>query len=207
MANDTFSYTDNSTDVRAQTSDVRELSPGAGATAEPSLRIRPVRPSDAAGLQAAFERMSPLSRYYRFHSGMRRLPDALLRYLTNVDGVDHVALVATERWGSLPPSGVGIARFVRLRDAPDTAEVAIAVADYAQGRGIGRRLLSELGAVARRQGITHFTMAVLAGNRRVRRWLASIEGSGTGTDAGVITFRVPVAAIEARAGRTYAQVA
>jgi ribosomal protein S18 acetylase RimI-like enzyme len=203
MMNSAFSYINNSTNVRILHTNEPQPEPASAATEEPHLLIRPLQPSDASGVQAAFERMSPLSRYYRFHSGLRRLPDSMLHYLTHVDGIDHVALVAIERWGSLPPVGVGIARFVRLAQAPDTAELAIAVVDQAQGRGIGRRLLQELAVVARAHGVSTFTMAVLAGNRRVRHLLAGLGASGSGTDASVIDYRVPVAALEVPASRAH----
>jgi hypothetical protein len=64
------------------------------------LQIRPILPSDADVLQSTFEKQSELSRYFRFHSGLRRLPDELLYRLTHVDGVDHVALVAFEKCGT-----------------------------------------------------------------------------------------------------------
>ena len=156
-----------------------------------AIRFRPIRPSDAGALAAGFEALSESSRYLRFHSGMRRLSDSLLRYLTQVDGVDHVAIIAYTRGGH----GVGVGRFVRDRDAPDTAEVALTVADEAQGRGVGRRLLAELASLAEARGITSFTARVISGNTRARRMLLGFGAVATGSVSDVVAFRLPVRAL------------
>ena len=44
---------------------------------------------------------------------------------------------------------VGVARLVRLRDDPETADVAVAVVDAWQARGVGTSLASSLVARAR----------------------------------------------------------
>jgi L-amino acid N-acyltransferase YncA len=152
-------------------------------------------------LQAGFEELSETSRYYRFHSGMRRLPEGMLRYLTEVDGIDHVALVAFEVGASDATAGVGVARFVRDRAAPTTAELAVTVLDRAQGRGVGRRLLAELGEAARARGIHTFKMTVISGNQRARRLLASLGAVGQGSVADVMTYHLPVTALALRPER------
>ncbi len=160
--------------------------------------VRPIRSSDAPALQAGFEELSPLSRYHRFHSGMQRLPERLLRYLTEVDGVDHVALVALETGEpgeSGDERGVGVARFVRNRQDPATAELAVTVLDRAQGRGVARRLLAELAAAAQVRGIDTFTAEVIAGNSRARRLLTSLGAIGRGHASDVMAFHLPVAAL------------
>lgn len=152
------------------------------------IRIRPIRPSDAPALAAGFEALSESSRYLRFHSGMRRLSDGLLRYLTEVDGVDHVALVALAPDGH----GIGVGRFVRDRNAPDTAEIALTVADEVQGRGVGRRLLAQLAAAAETRGIRMFTARVISGNSRARRMLLGFGAVAAGTVSDVMAFNLPV---------------
>jgi GNAT superfamily N-acetyltransferase len=156
------------------------------------VRVRPIRQSDAPALQAGFEALSEASRYYRFHSGMRSLPERLLSYLTEVDGTDHVALVAFELEGD---RGVGVGRFVRDASAPTTAELAVTVLDRAHGRGVARRLVAELGQAARARGIQTFTMNVIAGNQRARRLLSSLGAVGQGSAADVMTFHLPVSTL------------
>ena len=164
---------------------------------EPPLLIRPIQPSDSTALQYAFEHeFSAQSRYLRFHSALRRLPDRLVHYLTHVDGVDHVALVAFEFGAGQPASGVGVGRFVRDPKRPNLAEVAVAVVDHAQGHGIGRSLIAALAVAARERGIDAFTMEVLFSNRRVRDWLLRLGANSVGSvSGGAISFQLPVAAL------------
>lgn len=131
-----------------------------------SVRLRLLRPHDRDGLLAGFARLSPESRYLRFFTAVPRLPEAILRRLLDVDDWNHLALVA-EAPCTTPDGaaeGYGIARFVRLADAPDTAEASIAVVDHMQGRGLGKLLLSVLAAAARERGIVRFRAEVLRAN-------------------------------------------
>ena len=57
------------------------------------VTLRLITPADAEPLRQGFLRLSPTSRYRRFLSGMSELSDDMLRYLTEVDGIDHVAVV------------------------------------------------------------------------------------------------------------------
>lgn len=142
--------------------------------------IRPVRPEDREGLRASFERLSPEGRYRRFLAPMAHLSEAQLTYLTRVDHHDHEALVAVaEEDGGGEGDGVGIARFVRLAD-PAAAEVAVAVADSHQGRGLGTVLLAHLLARARQEGIERFTATVLADNQRSLEVLSTLGRATVG---------------------------
>lgn len=123
-----------------------------------SVRVRPVRPHDAAAEQAFVTGLSPLARYRRFHLGLSELPEALLRSFTEVDQSAHVALVA-ESTGTI----VADARYVR-ESTGRTGEFAIAVADAWQGSGLGRALMQRLLASARRAGLERLCGGVLADN-------------------------------------------
>jgi hypothetical protein len=70
-------------------------------------RPRP-RPADKELLRTGFERLSGQSRYARFFTPRTALSDDELRYLTEVDQEDHVAIgAASERDGE--QSGLGVA--------------------------------------------------------------------------------------------------
>ncbi|MGZ8476438.1 MAG: N-acetyltransferase family protein [Candidatus Limnocylindria bacterium] len=127
------------------------------------ILVRPMKSTDKGLLKAAFERLSPESRYRRFFSPVRHLTDAQLAYLTEVDHHDHEALVALSRGGDL----VGVARFVRLADRPEAAEVAVTVADDWHGRGVATELLHRAVARARDLGVSRFTASCLADNSAV----------------------------------------
>jgi GNAT superfamily N-acetyltransferase len=129
------------------------------------ITIRPIRPEDREELRSGFRKLSPLSRYQRFFSEIHELSEDQLDYLTQVDGVNHVALVASVPTADLSlEKGLGVARFVRLLDEPDVAEVALTVTDDAQHKGIGTALLTALTVAARNTGIHRFRMQVLAMN-------------------------------------------
>ncbi len=121
--------------------------------------LREVRPDDKATIVAAFERMGPESRYRRFFSPLKRLTDADLRYLTEVDHRDHEAVIAIGP-GDEP---VGVARYVR-GERPAEAEVAVAIVDDWQGRGAATALLERLVERARENGIERFVAVILEEN-------------------------------------------
>jgi RimJ/RimL family protein N-acetyltransferase len=126
-----------------------------------TIHIRPIESGDHERLRRAFERLSPESRYRRFLGAVKRLNERELRYFTEVDHVNHEALVAIE-----PDDGelVGVARYVRGDSDAATAEVAMAVADDWHGRGVATLLLDELVERAEDAGIARFTATCLVEN-------------------------------------------
>jgi RimJ/RimL family protein N-acetyltransferase len=130
--------------------------------------IRPIRPSDAADLQDGLRRLSQATIQRRFLAAKPRFTASELRYLTEVDGVNHLALVAHAH-----PRGhvVAVARAVRRPEDPRAAEWAIVVADPLQRQGLGTALVRALAAEAQRQGIHRFTGTVAGENRAVLRLL------------------------------------
>src|SRR4051812_42021184 len=99
------------------------------------VRVRPIRPDDRDALVAAFDRLSPESRYRRFFGPIHELSPQVLDHLTRVDHADHEALVALDEDGAI----VAVARYVRT--GPDESEPAVVVADDWQRRGLGAQLL------------------------------------------------------------------
>jgi RimJ/RimL family protein N-acetyltransferase len=133
--------------------------------------IRPIAPSDKVRLSHALARLSRATIQKRFLSAKPRLGSSALRYLTEVDGHDHIALVAL--LADDPDSIVAVARCVRLPDAPDTAEFAIVVGDVLQGRGLGSLLARELATAAQAAGIRRFSAIMQSENIAVRRLIAN----------------------------------
>jgi GNAT superfamily N-acetyltransferase len=161
--------------------------------------IRPIQPSDAEALRDAFDHWSEESRYLRFHTAMRHLSDRLLEYLTHVDGINHVALVAT--LAADPAVGLGVGRFVKLPNDPQRADLALAVIDDAQGHGVARGLLIELAKEAEARGITIFRMDVLGGNAHVRELLTSVGAHCVECEEGVLSYELPIATLRAAAAQ------
>jgi GNAT superfamily N-acetyltransferase len=137
--------------------------------------IRAVRPEDKALLQQGFEAWSERSRLLRFCAPKHELSASELRYLTEVDGHDHVALGALCMHRFRAPEPAGVARFVRLEPGGSIAEAAVAVNDSQQGKGLGRLLLERLGRAAREHGVSRFRCLVLDENRAMQALLASFD--------------------------------
>ena len=135
--------------------------------------IRPIRPEDKGMLSDGLRRLSPESAQRRFLTPKRTFSRAELRYLTEVDGRDHVALVA--EYPCYPVRRlIAVARFVRLEDDPDAAEVAVTVADEWQGRGLGSVLGEHLSHLARNRGIRRFTATMSSENPPAHRLMAKL---------------------------------
>ena len=134
--------------------------------------IRPVEPGDKPRLAAAMARLSANSARLRFMAAKPSLSSAELRYLTEIDGHDHIALVAVLE--ADPARLVAVARSVRLADLPDTAEMAVVVADEWQGLGLGGALAEQLAAAAHHAGIRRLAAVMLAGNEPARRLMLRI---------------------------------
>jgi RimJ/RimL family protein N-acetyltransferase len=139
----------------------------------PPLVFRHIRPDDKGRLAAGLARLSPESRHKRFLMPKPRFSSAELRYLTEIDGFDHVAIVAVS--ATDPDVFYAVGRFVRLRDDPETAEVAIVVADALQGHGLGRELGRRLADLARERGVRRFTATLLGDNVAAHRLFASLS--------------------------------
>lgn len=146
-------------------SDPRKYSVDAKLRDGGAIRIRAIRTDDQERLHDHFRGLSPQSIYFRFMGFKRDLSAQDLKRLTELDFCDHVGLAAT-----LTENGrerfVGVGRYIRGKD-PHRAEVAFAVLDDYQGRGIGTILLEHLGRIARGNGIIELEANVLADNHQM----------------------------------------
>lgn len=140
------------------------------------VQLRLVGPDDKELLRTGFDHLSPESRYARFLAPKTSLSDDELRYLCEIDHEHHFAIGALRDGepGSTAPVGLGIARFIRLSNPPDTAEAAITVADEVQHQGLGKLLFLRLVAAAAERGIERFRCEVLGSNTGMAGLLAQI---------------------------------
>jgi ribosomal protein S18 acetylase RimI-like enzyme len=113
------------------------------------LTIRPLRNGDTAPIRAVFDGLGHESRRLRFGTVKHELTPSELEVLSRADGRHHVLV------GTIAGIPVGIARLVRDADERHLADVAVAVLDAYQDRGIGTALLRALVADAAAAGITH----------------------------------------------------
>jgi GNAT superfamily N-acetyltransferase len=140
--------------------------------------IRAIRPDDAQALQEGFKLLSDRTVYHRFFQAKRELAEHEVKYLTQLDFVDHVGLAAVIS-NAAGEFIIGVGRFVRLgsgrlgvRGAERVrttahAEVAFVVGDEFQGQGVGSQLLAHLVEIARRLGIRYLEAEVMPDNRRM----------------------------------------
>jgi RimJ/RimL family protein N-acetyltransferase len=134
--------------------------------------IRPIQAEDKARLEVGLARLSAETIHRRFLAAKPRFSRSELRYLTEIDGYDHIALVAV--LFDDPETLIAVARCVRLPDRPATAEMAIVVGDRFQGLGLGTLMARRLSAAARSVGIRHFAGTMLPENEPVRRLMLHI---------------------------------
>ncbi|HEX2443749.1 MAG TPA: GNAT family N-acetyltransferase, partial [Vicinamibacterales bacterium] len=125
-----------------------------------TLTLRPGREEDVPALLDFFNALSPQSTYQRF-MGYSKLTQDRVRRLAAADPAIGYSLV-----GECNHRIVAAAGYYRT-DHPDRAEVAFAIADGMQGRGIGTRMLDRLADVARAQGIRAFEADTLGDNRKM----------------------------------------
>lgn len=124
------------------------------------LTIRSLRHGDTETVSALFARLGERSRERRFCGAKPRLSEVELANLARVDRDHHVLVGYLDG----DPEPVGIARLVR---SGTSAEIAFAIADTHQSRGIGSILAGELAADARAAGITELVATVCGDNPRV----------------------------------------
>jgi GNAT superfamily N-acetyltransferase len=158
--------------------------------------MRPIRREDKFALADGFDRLSERSRFMRFLGGVTRLTPALLARLTEVDHVDHEAWVAMTPDDPEHP-GIGVARYVRLGDEPDTAEPAVTVVDDYQNRGLGSTLLEVISASARANGVKFFRAFVSVDNYPMLHILRRAGAHLTVDEPGIMRADIDLAAMPA----------
>jgi acetate---CoA ligase (ADP-forming) len=127
-----------------------------------TLRLRPPLSADAEALLAFFAGLSDESRFLRFH-GYRRIEPGLVEPLLDPDWSERGALAGWLADRDRDERVVAVGSYARIGES-DRAEMAFAVDDSEQGRGIGTRLLERLASRARAAGISVFVADVMASN-------------------------------------------
>jgi acetyltransferase len=140
---------------------------------------RPIRPEDAQMEMDFVRELSAESKYFRFMDTMRELtPDMLARF-TQIDYDREMAFVATVRRGGEEVE-IAVGRYATNPDG-ESCEFAVVVGDRWQGRGLARRMMEALIAVARARGLRVMMGHIMAGNDRMLKLAASL-GFSINTD-------------------------
>ena len=153
--------------------------------------FRPIVPDDKQLLRAGLEGMSPESRYRRFFAPIKKLSEAQLAYLTEIDYQDHFAWVGLLA-DSAGPEGLGVGRWIRDPHDPESAEAAVSVVDQWHGKGVGSALLVLLARSAIERGVKRFTMEVLGENEPMLSLMQGVGAIIDRRDGGVVFLHVPL---------------
>ena len=129
------------------------------------VTIRPIRADDKPMEQDFVQHLSADSRYKRFMSTLKELPPGKLKYLTEIDYVRHLALVAIIRREAQDVE-IGVARYVAGPQGDD-CEFAIAIDDEWQGSGVAGILMLSLIDAARVRGMRRMEAFILASNDKM----------------------------------------
>lgn len=156
------------------------------------VRIRPITPDDTDRLHDLFRRMGRKSRYFRFFQEKEDLSPRELEYFCNVDYDKRMAFIVL-----VEDKMIGVGRYDVDEDDPGHAEVAFAVDDANQNRGIGTLLLQVMTAYARTRGIEGFKALVLPDNvQMIRMFRHSGYRIERTMEEGVYSVSFPVAQSE-----------
>ncbi len=154
-------------------------------------RIRDLAPDDRDRLRAGFDALSPTARLMRFGRELDELSPEMLDDLMDVDGHDHVALVAIDDADPDGP-GLGVARFIREPYDTYAAEAAVTVAEGQRGLGVGTALLTALAGRAAREGITELRNYVLADNAAMRDVFTDLGARTTIEGGAIVRMDLPL---------------
>ena len=156
--------------------------------------LREIRADDKERLLAGMGCLSDESIQQRFLGPKPTLSPSELRYLTEVDGQNHYAIVVL-------PAGeeeriLAVARWVRLADDPHAAEAAITVCDSLHGRGLGSLLARRLSDAARDRDVQRLTATISSENRAALKLMAKIDerlkGAPVGSSVTDLVAQLPV---------------
>jgi GNAT superfamily N-acetyltransferase len=130
--------------------------------------IRALQPADKPILQEGMHHLSKDSLYNRFFTWKTELSSKELSFFTELDFVDHVGLLAS----LITPDGerpLGVGRYIACKELKSrrAAEIAFAVDEEFQGRGVGKLLLKHLVTIARQNHLKEFVAYVLPDNKKM----------------------------------------
>ncbi len=132
--------------------------------------IRPIMASDKEYLKIGLKELSTESRHQRFHLGKTEFSEKELKYLTEVDMINHIAFVTCLKTNpkDLP---AGVIRGIRSQKDPTKLEIAVTIIDHYQQRGLGHALMSHLKEYALSHNYTHFIGDLHNTNEKMLRLL------------------------------------
>ncbi|NNE53211.1 MAG: GNAT family N-acetyltransferase [Sulfitobacter sp.] len=137
--------------------------------------IREVGPADRPLLREGFAKLSDQSRFFRFLAPHRKLSEAELDRFCKENTDEHFAIGALST-GVEADMPIATARFVRVTEGAEEAEIALTIIDSHQRLGLGSLLMRTLAEVAVSRGITAFTALLHHDNEGMQGLLKRFGG-------------------------------
>jgi ribosomal protein S18 acetylase RimI-like enzyme len=132
-----------------------------------TVSVRPLDPTtDRQNVSAILNAMSDDARYHRFLRPMPRIRRDLIDALTAADGINHLAVIATDEGNP-----VGMAR---VAITATEAELAVEITDAYTGVGLGRHLTETVLAMAADRGLSAVGLYVASDNVAACRLFARL---------------------------------
>ncbi|PIU54658.1 MAG: acetyl-CoA hydrolase, partial [Deltaproteobacteria bacterium CG07_land_8_20_14_0_80_38_7] len=127
-----------------------------------TIFLRPVKINDEPLLKDLFYSLSDQSMYRRFLSVRKDMPHERLQNFVIVDYTKHTTILAVKK-DSEKEIVIGIGEY-NIEESSRTGNIAFAVRDDFQSKGVGTELLSYLILLAKKEGLLGFTAEVLVDN-------------------------------------------
>ena len=137
--------------------------------------IRSLMPEDRDDVEHGFGELSERTKNLRFMTGKDHLSQRTLDSLVDqVDQHDHVAVAMWWERSSQADVLLGEGRFIRLKDDPSCADVAVTMADELHGQGGGTLLMRALVLRAREEGVHRFSASMSPDNEPSHRLMRRV---------------------------------
>jgi GNAT superfamily N-acetyltransferase len=127
------------------------------------ILVRPVKISDEPLVKDFFHSFSDANLYRRFFSTRKDLPHEFLQKFVIIDYTKQMVILAVVEEGP-KEEVIGIGQYW-VQETLHMADIAFAVRDDYQNRGVGMELFSYLTYLAKKQGLLGFTADVLMENQ------------------------------------------
>ena len=139
------------------------------------VTLRPAGPADEPRFAYLVENMSAESRYLRFFSGVRHIPQSIIHQLADADGHRHIAWGAVDRNAPGQPF-IAAAHAIRTRNELEEAELAMGVLDAYHAQGLSRMLIACVALCCRAEGIITLEAETLPENRKANNLFRALGG-------------------------------
>lgn len=153
--------------------------------------IRPITANDEDRLRDGIAELSDRSRYLRFFTNLKRVPETIIHRLADADGEHHIA------WGAIDfdkDDKPAIGAVHAMRDGHEAkADLAIGILDDYHAMGIARMLLTALVFDCARQGITTLVADTLAENKKAIGLFRSLGAKSISEPGPVARFQLDIA--------------